>query len=569
MRKLAITTGDPAGIGPEIASKALRYFALQDNIVFIVYGKMITFPDGNRITKITDVKDAKLSNQIYWIEIDSEQIEAGVPSAESGRIAFEILQRCARDLKRGLLEGVVTGPVCKNSIRLNQPDFIGHTEFFAKCSYTSEVIMSFWGPYFNLALLSTHLALRDIPDYLTPYLVEKKLRLIHKEVNRYIRNPRFAMLAINPHAGENCAFGEEDKMVEDILQKLRIEGINIDGPFPSDTFFSYNSDSYDVVISAYHDQGLIPFKMLSSNQGVNVTLGLPFVRTSVDHGTAFDIAGKNSASEKSLLAAIKLAKEMMAGKIEENTNYTHFAHYYDKYMSHVHYEDWAKFILKIYIGIHKRNPQRILELACGTANLSLQFVKKGLKVEASDLSAEMLKIASQKKLAPRLYVHDMTGILPAGRYDLILLFFDSINYLVNPDDIIRMLFNVYNGLQQNGLFIFDISTIKNCQHHFDGYVNLEDDKDIYLIHQSEYDKERQIQETKLTFFTRKKYFYLRDDEIHKQKIYQVVDIIEIIEKTSFHLNGIYALNSEVNLLGVDFATLDANYSRLFFVLQKK
>ncbi|MCF7794560.1 MAG: 4-hydroxythreonine-4-phosphate dehydrogenase PdxA [Candidatus Cloacimonetes bacterium] len=570
MRKLAITTGDPAGIGPEITSKALRFLSLNDNLIIIVYGKLYSFSDGNRIKKIEHVDQAIHPNYIYWIEIDDPKIKIGKPTKSSGEIAYKILLKCVSDLNHGFLDGVVTCPISKEAIHHSHPQFIGHTEFFADLSHTNDVIMSFWGPHFNLALLTTHLATKCVADKLTKNLIEKKLRIIFSEFQKFLSEPKFAILAMNPHAGEKGAFGTEDEVLKVILEKIKKSNIKIDGPFPADTFFAQHADKYDVIISAYHDQGLIPFKMISKDEGVNVTLGLPFVRTSVDHGTAFDIAGKNIASELSLLAAINLAEKMLkCDKKDQNNIYKNFAIFYDKYMAHVDYEKWIKFFLECFSQRFKRNPKKTLELACGTANIACELVKKGLDVDASDISSEMLKIAAKKTLRPNLFQHDMRYLLPVEKYELVLLLFDSLNYLIDYKEIEHLLENVYTTLKQNGLFIFDITTIKNCSNNFDGFVNLEDDQDSYLIHHGEYDEETSIQTTNLTFFKKKGFLFERFDEVHKQKVYNVTELVSIIEKSNFKLSAIHSIGFKENLVKSDLTVLDENFTRLFFVLEKK
>lgn len=568
MKKIAISTGDPAGIGPEVTSKAIRFLKLKNNIIFIVYGKIDLFNDGNPIVKIDNVKKATSPENIYWIKIDNE-VEIGKPTIESGRIAHEILSRCAEDLNSRHLTAVVTAPVSKDAIRQTHPDFIGHTEFFATSSNTKNVIMSFWGPYFNLSLLSTHIAVSEVSKYLISESLKPKFRLIYQETNKMIENPKIAMLAVNPHAGEKGAFGNEDQLIAAVLKELEEENIHIDGPFPADTFFATKATSYDMIISAYHDQGLIPFKMISSEEGVNVTLGLPFIRTSVDHGTAYDIAGKGIASEKSLLRAISFAEKMIS-KHEEitNNNYDVFAEYYDNYMKHVGYEKWIDFILSQYNKTCGKSPDRILELACGTANISSLLVKKGLTVDASDISAEMLKIASSKPFPPNLKLHKMTDVLPKNKYDLTLSLFDSMNYLHDLNEVELVLNNVHNTLTEKGLFIFDVTTPKNCENHFDGFINVEEIRDDIFIHESEYEPSTSFQTTKLTFFKKKGFLFARYDEEHKQKIFRVSDLLGQIKKTKLKLKGIYCIGHDENLIEHDPKIIESNFSRLFFVLEK-
>jgi len=568
MKKIAITTGDPAGIGPEITSKAIRFLKLRKDLIFIVYGKLDIFNDGNPVVKIDKSKYATSPENIYWIEIGSK-IQIGKPTAESGKIAYEILSRCAEDLNSKRIAAVVTAPVSKEAIRHSQPDFIGHTEFFAISSNTKNVIMSFWGPYFNLSLLTTHIAVSDVSKHLTSTSLKTKFRLIHKETNEMIENPKIAMLAVNPHAGEKGAFGNEDQLVASVLKGLAEEDIHIDGPFPADTFFATKATTYDMIISAYHDQGLIPFKMISADEGVNVTLGLPFVRTSVDHGTAYDIAGKGIASEKSLLQAISFAGKLISKQEDiKNNNYGIFAEYYDKYMGHVGYKNWVDFILSQYNKAYGKSPEKILELACGTANIASQLVKKGLNVDASDVSPEMLKKASEKPFPPNLKLQKMTDQLPTEKYDLVLVLFDSLNYLLSMKKVDLLLNNVHNTLIENGIFIFDVTTPRNSEMNFDGFINIEQSNDDLFIHQSDFETSENTQISKLTFFKKKGFLFARYDEEHKQKIFKISELIKHIRNTEFKLKGIYRIGYEENLVEHDPKILESNFSRLFFVLEK-
>ncbi len=567
MKKIAITTGDPAGIGPEITAKALRFFPIKENIAYIIYGKIDRYNDGNFLQKINSSDEADKSG-LYFIEIDNYNVEIGKPSFESGKATLEILEKCADDLNAKKLDAVVTCPISKNAIRFTDPKFIGHTEFFADKSNSEEVIMSFWGPYFNLALLTTHMPVAEVPAYLTQEILEKKFRKIYSEACKLLGAPKVAMLAINPHAGENGAFGSEDNMIAEMLDRLAKEDVLIDGPFPADTFFARHATSYDLIISAFHDQGLIPFKMLSSDQGVNVTLGLPYIRTSVDHGTAFDIAGKGIANEASLESAIKFAENLLEPeKGTEFTNYSAFAEHYDKYMQAVNYPRWAKLVLDKYRKRYEQDPENILELACGTANVATLLSKQGFSVDASDLAPEMLKIAAEKEFAPRLFLADMTDEITTGSYDLIICLFDSVNYLQDVSQVRKMLKNSYKALNKNGLFIFDTVTIKNSIDNFDGFVNLEDSQDQYIIHQSDLDESNLIQTTELTFFRKHGFSFQRNDEIHKQKLFSISELKKEIKKSNYNLIGIYSTESSENLINLSNDKLETEYTRLFFVLE--
>ncbi len=568
MKKIAITTGDPAGIGPEIAKKALRFIELNENRIFIVYGRKLDYHSGNEILQIKTIDEAKDPHIIYWIKID-DNVPIGKISPKAGEISYQILEKVAQDLIAKKIDAVVTSPISKEAIQKTHPKFIGHTEFFARKAGIKLPIMSFWGPHFNLALLTTHLPIKEISARLTPKFVIEALRIIHSEINRILEKPKIALIGLNPHAGENGAFGYEELMFRSVLKSLEKENIFISGPFPADTFFCDKVRNFDLVISAYHDQGLIPFKMISSEAGVNATLGLPFIRTSVDHGTAFDIAGKNSASEKSLLKAIEFAEELVFPKqIKKDQQYTHFAGYYDHFMKHVPYERWKKFILDQFNQYHQRNPENCLELACGTGNIANQLVRLKINVDATDISQKMLNIAAEKPFAPNLMNRDMTATFPTDHYELIILIFDSINYLTDIRKMKKLFQNSFLSLQKGGLFIFDIVTEYQCEKFFDGYLNLEDDPDNFLIHQGYFDRQEKLQITHFTFFKKKNFLFERFDEIHRQKVYLVDEIIELIKAAGFQLLGIFSDHNKKNLKGKKGANLDKNYNRLFFVLQK-
>ncbi len=565
MKKIAISSGDPAGIGAEIISKALRFYPKKNDLIYIVYGKVEE--ESKDFSYITIPEEAIDPNKFYLIKIDKE-VEKGKISKIAGEVAFEILTRIADDLNSKKIDGVVTTAVCKESIQLSHPDFIGHTEFFAEKSSSKNVVMSFWGPYFNLALLTTHISLCELSDVLSEEYMESKLRLIYSEIMKYKSDAKIAVLGINPHAGENGAFGKDDILLEKVLNKLAEEDIIFYGPFPADTFFASKFSKYDWVVSGYHDQGLIPFKMLSFEQGVNVTLGLPYVRTSVDHGTAFDIAGKNIASEKSLIVAMKQAEFMLTGRRESSHNYQKFADYYDEYMSNVDYDKWINFILRKMEYFDQSNPKKILELGCGTANISGKLVELNYNVDASDISCEMLKIADKKKFKPNLFQANMLDKISPEKYDIILLLFDGINYLRNVAELEKLFKNTFTGLKENGIFCFDISTKSNCIENFDGFVNLEDNEDDFFIHTSEFIPEIDTEETHLTIFERKGFLFQRYDEIHREKIFSVEEIIKSIKSTDFEILGIFNLDDNENFIESDRKDLEDFNNRLFFFVRK-
>lgn len=253
---------------------------------------------------------------------------------------------------------------------------------------------------------------------------------------------------------------------------------------------------------------------------------------------------------------------------QEAIAYDFFAPYYDRYMRHVDYDKWTEKILSMY-NLHSSAKLRdILELACGTANISERLVRKGYVVTASDRSGEMLKYAAQKEHKPRLQQAEMTDELPADAYELIILVFDSINYLLEKTDITRLLENISKALKKNGLFIFDISTHRNSLENFTDYVNIDETNDYMLIHQADFDTEHRLQKTKLTIFKRSDNHYIRMDEEHQQRVYNTHELLYLIENSSLECAGIYSLVYDKNLLKTNTRKLDHQYSRLFFVLKK-
>lgn len=252
-------------------------------------------------------------------------------------------------------------------------------------------------------------------------------------------------------------------------------------------------------------------------------------------------------------------------KIEES--YHKFARYYDEYMQHVDYESWVNFVLSHYNQVHEKSAVKIHELACGTGNIATRLVQRGYDVSASDISSSMIDIARSKPFSADFSVKDMRDKLPEKEYDLILLLFDSLNYLYPISEIEAMFDNIHNGLKDDGLFIFDISTEKNCLDNFDGYVDIEDRKGSYLIHRSEYHSGERMQKTHFTLFEEDKEFYRRYDEVHKQKIYPVQEVIEAIEHSNLSLHGIYRLSNSksLKLVEEEMANADHCFPRLFFV----
>jgi 4-hydroxythreonine-4-phosphate dehydrogenase len=282
--RIAITTGDPAGIGPEIAEKAAADPRVLAVCTPIVYGP----PDGHRYPP-------------------------GVLSGEAGRAAYDTILHAVSDVQQGQVEAIATGPVNKEAFRLAGLPWSGHTDLLAHLTGAPRVAMMFHSPVLRVVLATVHIPLAEVPRVLSQSLMEATIDLTARELPRYgVPRPRIAVAGLNPHAGEHGLFGhEEEQALAPAVAACRARGIDVSGPFPGDTVFvRARRDEFDVVVACYHDQGLIPVKLLAFGEAVNVTLGLPLVRTSVDHGTAFDIAGKGVANPDSMIAAVVLAARL-------------------------------------------------------------------------------------------------------------------------------------------------------------------------------------------------------------------------------------------------------------------
>jgi len=227
---------------------------------------------------------------------------------DSGKAQVLYIEKAIEDAKEGKIKAIVTLPINKESAKLGGFPFPGHTEFLAHSFGVKEYAMMLANEKLKVVLQTTHVALKDVPNLITEGKILSKLRLIDKS----LRNPRIAVAGLNPHAGENGLFGDEElKIIKPAVEKARKEGINVTGPLPADTVFVRAlKGEFDVVLCMYHDQGLIPIKLLGFGNSVNVTLGLPIIRTSVDHGTAYDIAGKGIANPESFKTAVKVAVEL-------------------------------------------------------------------------------------------------------------------------------------------------------------------------------------------------------------------------------------------------------------------
>jgi 4-phospho-D-threonate 3-dehydrogenase / 4-phospho-D-erythronate 3-dehydrogenase len=324
-KRIGITVGDVAGIGAEIVLKAIADKTLLDDCVPIIIGDFSFLEKTAKhfgldfdVVKIScgDQIPASTSKPIvYDLANISGEIELGKESAVAGRAAGEYIEEAVRLCLENKIDAISTAPINKKSLSIGGYDFPGHTEFLAKLSNTNEFAMSFFADKLRVVLLSTHVSLVDAIKFVTKDSLVNLIKLTNKELSRMLnRKPSIVIAGLNPHASEGGMFGtEEQDKIEPAIEACRDLGIDVRGVFSADTIYLRAwKGEFDAVISCYHDQATIAVKCLSFGTGVNVTLGLPFVRTSVDHGTAFDIAGKNIAECQSLKIAIRLAAELSA-----------------------------------------------------------------------------------------------------------------------------------------------------------------------------------------------------------------------------------------------------------------
>ncbi|RLB07379.1 MAG: 4-hydroxythreonine-4-phosphate dehydrogenase PdxA [Deltaproteobacteria bacterium] len=326
---VAITMGDPAGIGPEIIVKALgerevfakcRPLVLGDGGIF---SHTIHWMEAPLVIKrIKGPEEGEFApgvlNLIPLTDLPHERISVGKPYKEGGKAAYIYIQRGVTMAKEGTVDALVTAPISKEALNSAGYHYPGHTELLADMTGTKDFVMMLVGPKLRVALVTIHIPLREVSSSLTIEKIRKTIEITFHSLQDYfgIRTPKLAVAALNPHAGEGGLFGfEEEEIILPAIWECRREGIELDGPFPPDSlFFHAAQGKYDAVISMYHDQGLIPLKLLHFKEGVNVTLGLPIVRTSVDHGTGYDIAGHGVADPTSLINAIVLAAQMAMTK---------------------------------------------------------------------------------------------------------------------------------------------------------------------------------------------------------------------------------------------------------------
>ena len=324
--------GDPAGIGPEVVLKAVAEEEVRRACLPVIIGdaqllahtaRTLDLQSGYDITRRGEAMPDQFTDAlIYHLDNVSGFIEPGIESGAAGKAAAEYIEAAVELCAAGSIDAIATAPINKRALFLAGYSFPGHTEFLAHLTGSEEYAMAFVAANLRIVLLSTHVPLAEAIRMVQRDRLVRTINLAHRELLRWgIERPRLAVAALNPHGAEGGLFGVEEasEMLPAIEACRREDEVNVQGPFSADTVFLRASrGEFDAVIACYHDQAMIPVKCLSFGEAVNVTLGLPFIRTSVDHGTAFDIAGKGLAEHSSMVAAIKLAAELSAIAGESN-----------------------------------------------------------------------------------------------------------------------------------------------------------------------------------------------------------------------------------------------------------
>ena len=330
---LAITMGDPAGIGPEIVVKAFTLPNVRNVCRPVIIGSLPVFTrtiqDLNANTNLRPVSQEFFfsaphsfpKNSLFILDPIGKSLgrfSKGKPGKIPGKASESCIRAAVQLALQGSVSGIVTAPINKESLHLAGCPFPGHTEFLGHLTKTKEFGMMLLGGPFKIVFVTTHVSIRSLPRLLTIERVQGAIVLAQRAMQKYfgVQNPRIGVAALNPHGGEHGLFGDEEiRVIRPAISLARRKGMKLLGPLPADTMFGKAvRGDFDVIVAMYHDQGLIPLKTVAFGECVNLTIGLPILRTSVDHGTAYDIAGQNMASPHSLIQAIHLAARL-AGNI--------------------------------------------------------------------------------------------------------------------------------------------------------------------------------------------------------------------------------------------------------------
>jgi 4-hydroxythreonine-4-phosphate dehydrogenase len=322
IKKIAVTMGEPGGIGPEIIVKTLYRAEIRENCDPIVIGNAEVMKDAVKLTRlpmriksISSVSDSRPGiGDIEVLNIKSRfPVKKGVPSKSSGRAFVQYIRKAVELSLKNEVKAIVTAPISKESLNMSGYAWPGHTEMLAELTHSKDVAMMFISDRLKIILSTIHIPLKAVPVKINEKLVLRTIRFAKKGMDMLgIKKPRIAVAGLNPHAGESGIMGtEESGIIIPATRRAKEEGIDVSGPYPPDVIFhkAYNGE-FDIIVCMYHDQGLIPFKMIAFDTGVNITVGLPIIRTSPGHGTGFDIAWKNLANPSSMIEAIKLASKL-------------------------------------------------------------------------------------------------------------------------------------------------------------------------------------------------------------------------------------------------------------------
>jgi len=329
--------GDPAGIGPEICLRALKAPDVLERCLPVLFGD-VSVLDGvaqaagiaktySRVVSVSELDDFFEITEPTVFDcgaIDAAKVTPGKISAACGKAGYIYIERAIKAALAEKIDGVVTAPIHKESLSLSGVNFPGHTEIFTSLTGAKRTCMMLYSDKLTVSMATTHIGYHEVPERLSAERLLNVIELTAQAMQQILRRqPRLGVCGLNPHAGEHGLFGnhEEERFVEPAVRAARERGIHVEGPLVPDAAFTVSKrKDFDAIVTLYHDQGHIPFKMLAFDTGVNITLGLPIIRTSVDHGTAFDIAWQGTAQASSLFSAINVAADLAAGKLKGATD---------------------------------------------------------------------------------------------------------------------------------------------------------------------------------------------------------------------------------------------------------
>ena len=332
--RIGITIGDINGVGPEVIIKTLKDNRILNHITPVIYGSTKTLSYYRKVLKVDDFNYSQVKNPGSYLYRKVNvvncwehpiEIQAGEETEEGGKASYLALRQAVKDVKDGLIDALVTAPINKNNIQNDEFNFPGHTEFLTTQFERQDSLMMMVGDNMKVGIVTGHMPLKEVSAAITAEKLRSKIKLMEQSlINDFlIRKPKIAVLGLNPHSGEEGLLGqEEQEIIKPVIQELKNKGKLVIGPFPADGFFGKGQyKNFDAVLAMYHDQGLGPFKALAFQEGVNFTAGLPVIRTSPDHGTAYAIAGKNVADPTSMRQSVYLALDIFKNRVgtpEEN-----------------------------------------------------------------------------------------------------------------------------------------------------------------------------------------------------------------------------------------------------------